>query len=61
MVGVMRRLATGPITEPEALAEIRDKLLKNKSYRAAILGSTASEESVRNRLRLATEAFQAAR
>jgi len=58
MIGVMRRSGKGPITDLHALANAHAELLGHKDYRAAILGSTASEDSVTSRLRLATEAFQ---
>jgi hypothetical protein len=57
MVGVMRRLAKGPINDLGALARAHARLLDNQQYLTAILGSTAAEDSVKSRLRLATRAF----
>lgn len=61
MVGIMRRITSGAITDPAALAQAHVTLLQTAEYRSAIQGSTASEDSVRDRLRLATEAFRAVR
>ena len=59
MVGVMRRVNSGPITNQASLAQAHVELLQNAEYRSAIQGSTSSEDSVSDRLRLATNAFQA--
>lgn len=57
MVGVARRLEAGPIEDPEALGPRLDALLANEDYLQAIQRSTADEESVSARLRLAIDAF----
>ena len=57
MVGVAKRLATGPITSREALTKAYRNLLLNTDYRASTGRATADEESVKIRLRLAKEAF----
>ncbi len=56
MVGIARRLQSGPIG-----SDIRreyERLLKNEAFRAAIYAGTAQAENVRTRIRLATEAFE---
>jgi hypothetical protein len=58
MVGVMHRINSGPITDQAALARAHVDLLRTAEYRNAIQGSTSSEDSVRDRLRLATDAFR---
>lgn len=57
MVGIMRRLEFGEITSDKDMAEAYKKLISNKAYVAATTSSTAAEESVEDRLRLATEVF----
>jgi hypothetical protein len=57
MLGIARRLSTGPITAPSALKERYYALLKNSEFLAVAERATADEESVSKRLRLATSAF----
>ena len=57
MVGIAKRLGTGPIKNPQALESSYLELFKNKEYEVAFVRATSDEESVRNRLRIATEAF----
>jgi hypothetical protein len=57
MVGTMRRIESGPVTNLAAFKAAHEGLMLGKSYRSAILGSTASEDSVSMRIELATEAF----
>jgi hypothetical protein len=58
MVGVMHRIKSGPITDQAGLARAHLELLQTLEYRNAIQGSTSSEDSVRDRLQLATDAFR---
>uniref|UniRef100_UPI0039899840 hypothetical protein n=1 Tax=Mycetocola sp. TaxID=1871042 RepID=UPI0039899840 len=58
-VGLMRRLATGPISDPSTLADIYEALLNDQDYRTATTSSTAAEETVTSRLTKATVAFAA--
>ncbi len=58
MVGIGRRLERGVIQNGKILNEKYSELLKNESFFAVTQkGGTASGESVRSRIRLATEAF----
>lgn len=57
MVAIMRRLTAGPITEVDRLAAAYQELMEDRTYQGAVLSSTAAEESVDTRLRMATEAF----
>lgn len=57
MVAIMRRLSAGPITEPASLRAAYDALIKNQEYLDATTSSTAAEDSVENRLQIATDAF----
>lgn len=57
MVGVMRRLEDEDIEDDEALANAYAALIADPTYQAATTSSTAAEESVSNRLQLATDAF----
>ncbi|RFZ10241.1 hypothetical protein VIMS_03597 [Mycobacterium marinum] len=57
MVGVMRRLASGPITDGEAMKAAYNELRRNKAFRSATNFSTAAEDSVEARLEAATDAF----
>jgi hypothetical protein len=58
MVGTMRRIGVGQIADLAAFKAAHESLMNNKTYRGAILGSTASEDSVNARIMLATEAFK---
>lgn len=58
MVGVMHRLDQGDIPEDAPVAAAYRSLLEEPAYVNAITSSTAAEETVSDRLRLATEAFQ---
>lgn len=57
MVGMMRRVAGDPLANTDHVATAYDSLLQNGDYLAATTSSTAAEEAVAARLRLATEAF----
>lgn len=57
MVGIMRRLERGDITNNDQLKQAFDALMINREYRAATTYSTAGEESVAERIRLSTDAF----
>ncbi|CPS13992.1 DUF262 domain-containing protein [Mycobacteroides abscessus] len=58
MVGVMRRLNSGPITSSADIKDAYDELLSNPDFGAATSSSTAAETSVNNRLEYATSAFE---
>jgi hypothetical protein len=57
MVGCARRLRTGKIAHLSALGTAYDMLLKDESFQRFYQRATADEESVKSRIRLATEAF----
>lgn len=57
LVGVMRRLESGPIAEAADLQSAIDGLTRNSDFDRVISRATADEESVRLRLALATQAF----
>lgn len=57
MVGVASRLAKGSINSTEQFVKAYTDLLGNTEYLSATGRSTADEESVKTRLRLAKEAF----
>ncbi|NBC31925.1 MAG: DUF262 domain-containing protein [Alphaproteobacteria bacterium] len=57
MVGLARRLDNPVDPDPEAIQAAYQRLLKNQQYKDAFTRSTADEESVATRLKLATEAF----
>ena len=57
MFGVAQRLRKGPITRPKSLRPALNRLLKDSRYLQAIERATADEESVAQRLSLATKAF----
>lgn len=57
LVAVARRLDAGPIEDAEALEAAYTQLLGDDDYRGAVERATADEDSVRTRLRLATEAL----
>ena len=58
MVGIARRLEKGEIHDPEGLGEQYQALLENEEFATIVFkGGTMSEERVRLRLKLATEAF----
>ncbi|MEB5506600.1 DUF262 domain-containing protein [Burkholderia pseudomallei] len=57
MVGVARRLAAGPVSNPEDFKTAYDALLQNAEYLKTSGRSTADEEFVRLRLELSTDAF----
>lgn len=58
MVGVMRRLSSGDVTDTAALRTAYVQLIGNSEFTNATGSSTAAEESVQKRIDLATEAFQ---
>jgi Protein of unknown function DUF262 len=57
MVGLATRLAQGPVTAHDRLKVAYEALLLNASYAQATIHSTSDEESVRQRLQLAKDAF----
>jgi len=57
MVGVATRLESGPITDWPSLREAYSRLIANPDYRFVVESSTAAEESVETRLRMAQEYF----
>ena len=57
MVGVMKRISNGPIQDGDSMRRVYDGLVSNHDFSAATTSSTAAEESVKTRLRLATDAF----
>lgn len=59
MVGIARNLDKGTLVEPPDLAQRHGDLLADAEYKAATEQSTADEESVHTRLRLAELAFRA--
>jgi hypothetical protein len=58
MVGAARRLAREPKPGPLGFVEAYDRLLQDVSFRAAYSKATSDKESVSERLRLATQAFE---
>jgi hypothetical protein len=59
MVGVARRLSVGAINDAAAFKQAFDSLMSDKTYQERTGRATADEESVRERLNLATQAFTA--
>jgi hypothetical protein len=59
MVGLTRRLSSGPVTEPEKVRDIYDRLLDDKRFVDATIRSTADQERVRLRIETAVDAFNA--
>jgi hypothetical protein len=57
MVGCARRLQSGDISNKSALISAYDGLLSDERFQRNYQRATADEESVKNRVRLATEAF----
>jgi hypothetical protein len=57
MVGLATRVQQGEIKDSEKVRAAYDELLASKAFRAAYLRSTADEESVKQRTKLAIEAF----
>ena len=57
MVGVTRRLSKNRILDSARLKQAYDDLVKNPLFLEACGRGTAGEERVRERLRLADEAF----
>lgn len=57
MVGVMKRLSTGPIRDGDSMFRAYEELISDVNFTAATTSSTAAEDSVSTRLRLATDAF----
>jgi hypothetical protein len=59
MVGIVARLAKGPIIKPQELQNAYVKLLQNSAFEAAYVRATSDDESVRNRLKIARDALAA--
>ena len=57
MVGLTRRLAHGEVHDEEGLGQAYTELLANGDFKEVYQRATADDASVRNRLRIATEAF----
>lgn len=57
MVGLMRRLDAGDVEDPSRLIPPYEALIRSVDYQRATTSSTAAEDSVAERIRLATEAF----
>lgn len=57
MIGVARRLASGAITNCKAFKETYAGILANKDFQVWTSRSTADDETVKNRLQLATNEF----
>lgn len=57
MVGVMRRVQRGSVESEDDLLAAYRSLIDDVTFSAATTSSTAAEDSVEDRLRLATEAF----
>lgn len=57
MVGTMHRTAQGDVQSPEQFAEAYRRLLRDNTFQEVTDSSTAAEESVSQRLRMATDAF----
>jgi hypothetical protein len=61
MVAVAQRLMKGAIREPASLKSQYESLIKHKGYRELVDSSTAQEDAVRERFRLAQDAIAAAK
>jgi hypothetical protein len=57
MVGLALRLRKGKIIYKQEIAKAYSKLLENDAYKAAYIRATSDDESVKNRLKIATGAF----
>jgi len=57
MVGVMRRLDRGPMTNNKGMRPAYERLIKQERFSLATTSSTAAEDSVSDRLKAATAAF----
>lgn len=61
MVGLAEQLKGGAISDHSGISRAYEALLLNEEYQGAYRRSTADEEKVKDRMRLATEAFQGVR
>lgn len=61
LVGLARRVESGPIHQAEGIRQARESLLANPDFISAIARATADEERVSRRLALSKAAFQAVR
>jgi hypothetical protein len=59
MIGIAKRLQRGPIRDKKSVEKTYLSLLDNKGYEAAYVRATSDDESVRSRLKIATDAFSA--
>jgi hypothetical protein len=57
MVGIASRLRRGTVSKPKELQLKYAKLIGDQEYVAAYIRATSDDESVRNRLKIATESF----
>jgi len=57
MIGIARRLSRGEIQDRDGLVRKYEELRKNQQFIGAVTSATSDQESVRQRMRLATEAF----
>lgn len=57
MVALAHRRANGGLPDPEEFHKCYDNLLKNQQFQDAIYSGTSQSQNVRDRLRLAREAF----
>ncbi len=57
MVGLARRLKSGPLESPRGLAKAYRLLLESEEFRVAFSKSTSDEDNVKARIDLATKAF----
>jgi len=59
MVGLAKRLDSGPAPSDGDVSVAYDRLVANDEFKQACERATADEENVRKRLALATDAFAA--
>ena len=57
LVGIAKRLTNGPIKDKKAFTQTYFDLLKNEDYETAFIRATSDDENVRNRLKIAADAF----
>ena len=57
MIGITRRLAQGPISDPNGIITAYTGVLANEDFQQLTSRSTANDETVKKRLQIATDAF----